>query len=86
MIVVFVALNALSTAPPGPDGHRNLDLATPAVGVAPGFRPLALPPVLLFTVLGVAGATVVYWLLHRRAANPDRTGVPVIAPTRKTGR
>ena len=48
-------------------------LATTAVGVAPGFRPLSLPPVLLFSVLGVAGATAVCWLLRRRGSNPDRT-------------
>ena len=56
-----------------------LVLAATAVGVAPGFRPLALPPVLLLTVLGVAGATAVYWLLRRRATNPDRTFVRVAA-------
>jgi hypothetical protein len=56
-----------------------LVLAATAVGVAPGFRPLAIPPVLLLTVLGVAGATAVYWLLCRRASNPDRTFVRVAA-------
>jgi hypothetical protein len=41
--------------------------------IAPGVDPLTLPPVVLFSALGVAGATVVYGLTSRYAANPDRT-------------
>ena len=50
-----------------------LVLAATAAGVAPGFRPLNPFPVLLLTVLGVAAATAVYWLLVRRTSTPDRT-------------
>ena len=57
--------------------NAALVLVVTSVGVAPGFRPLAVPPVVLFTVLGVVGATAVYWLVRRRAANPDRTFVRV---------
>jgi len=42
-------------------------------GVAPNLDPLSYGPVLLFTTLGVAGATVVYALLDRFVANADRT-------------
>jgi hypothetical protein len=54
-------------------------VAATTAGVAPGFRPLELPPILLLTVLGVIGATAVYWMLLRRASNPDRTFVRVAA-------
>jgi hypothetical protein len=50
-----------------------LVLVTTSVGVAPDFRPLSLPPVLFLSTLGVLGATVTYWVLVRRASNPDRT-------------
>ena len=57
--------------------NAALVLVATTVGIAPGFRPLALPPVLLLTVVGVAGATAVSWLLLRRVSNPDRTFVRV---------
>lgn len=41
--------------------------------VAPGFRALTWPPVLLLTTLGAVGAVAVYWLLARRTADPDRS-------------
>lgn len=66
-VVLVVVANAVVT------------LAATAVGVAPGFRPLSLPSVLLLSTLGVVGATVAYWLLVRRAANPDRTFVRLAA-------
>ena len=50
----------------------------PAIGHHP-FPPLSLPPVLLFTVLGVVGATVVYAVLQRLTARPDRTFAIVAA-------
>jgi uncharacterized membrane protein YoaK (UPF0700 family) len=56
-----------------------LVVAATAAGVAPGLRPLALAPVVLLTVVGVVGATAVYWLLRRRASNPDRTFLRVAA-------
>jgi uncharacterized membrane protein YoaK (UPF0700 family) len=74
----FVRRGALAAALAGV-ANAVLVLAATTLGVAPGFRPVALPPVLLFTVLGVAGATAVYWLLHRRTSNPDRTFLRVAA-------
>jgi hypothetical protein len=44
-----------------------------AIGVAPGFQALTVPPVAFLSALGAAGATVVYWLLRRYASDPDRT-------------
>lgn len=57
--------------------NAAVTLAATAAGVAPGFRPLSLSPVLFLSTLGVVGATVTYWLLDRRAENPDRTFVRV---------
>jgi hypothetical protein len=37
--------------------------------VAPGFRPLAVGPIVFLTVVGVAGAAVVYAFLDRRTEN-----------------
>ena len=53
----------------------NLGLVFAAVarGLAPGFRPLAAPPVVVLTVAGVAGATGVYRLVRSRSATPART-------------
>lgn len=51
--------------------------AAQAIGIAPEFRALTYPPVVFLTVVGVAGATVVYWLLSRRRSDPDRTFVRV---------
>ena len=50
-----------------------------ALEVAPGFQPLSIPSVALFSTLGAIGATVVYWLLRRYALTPDRTFVRVAA-------
>jgi hypothetical protein len=48
-------------------------LGIESLGVAPGFRALTLPPVAVLSALGAGGATVVYWLVRRRATAPDRT-------------
>ena len=53
--------------------------AADAAGVAPNLDPLSYGPVLRFTTLGVVGATLVYGLLDRLAANPDRTFTVVAA-------
>lgn len=50
-----------------------------ALEIAPGFQPLSIPPVVLFSSLGAIGATAVYWLLRRYVTNPDRTFVRVAA-------
>jgi|GEM_PF-567686 len=50
-----------------------ITFAAITAGVAPALDPLSYGPVLLFTTVGVAGATVVYALLDRFVANPDRT-------------
>jgi hypothetical protein len=54
-------------------GNVALLVAANAIGVAPGFRPLAVPPVAFLSVAGVVGATVVYWFLRRRSSKPART-------------
>ncbi len=53
--------------------------AADAAGVAPNLDPLSYGPVLLFTTLGVVGATIAYGLLDRFVANPDRTFTLVAA-------
>jgi len=50
-----------------------LVLAADAFAVAPDFRALSIPPVVLLSVLGVVGAAAVYALLRRRASEPART-------------
>ena len=45
----------------------------------PAYNPLSLPPVVIFTVLGVVGAAVVYWLALRYADRPVRTFTVVAA-------
>lgn len=54
-----------------------LVIGAQALEIAPGFQPISIQPVVLFSSLGVIGATAVYWLLRRYAANPDRTFVRV---------
>jgi hypothetical protein len=53
----------------------NLGLVFAAVAreLAPGFRPLAAPPVVVLTVAAIAGATGVYGVLRSRSATPART-------------
>lgn len=49
------------------------------LGIAPGFRALALPPVAFLSAVGAAGAFVVYALLGRYVENRRRTFVRVAA-------
>ncbi|MFD1588008.1 DUF6069 family protein [Halorientalis brevis] len=55
-------------------------VAADAAGVAPTLDPLSTGPVVLFTALGVVGATVVYGVLARFRAEPDRlfTGIAAV--------
>jgi len=52
-----------------------LVLGANAIGVAPGFRALTIPPVAFLSALGAGGATLVYWLLRRYVGVTDRTFV-----------
>ncbi|WP_237560452.1 DUF6069 family protein [Halolamina rubra] len=54
-------------------------VAVGAAGVAPGFQPLTIPPVAFLSAVGAAGATGVYWLLHGRVDDVDRTFTRVAA-------
>jgi hypothetical protein len=49
-----------------------LVVAATGLGVAPGFRPLALPPVAVLSAAGAVGAAAAYWLLSRVVADADR--------------
>jgi hypothetical protein len=53
--------------------NAALVFASDLAGVAPGLDPLSYGPVVLFTSLGVIGATVVYAALARFTATADRT-------------
>jgi hypothetical protein len=47
--------------------------AVPLLGINPGFLPLtATGPVIMFTAIGVIGATLAYWLTTRLSRSPDR--------------
>jgi len=59
--VLAVALNAAIVA------------VARAVGIAPGFEPIAYPPVIFLTVLGVLTATAVFALLTRLVQQPGQT-------------
>jgi len=56
-----------------------LVLGVDALGIAPRFRALTIPPVAFLSTLGAGGATVVYWLLGRYVGNADRTFLWVAA-------
>jgi drug/metabolite transporter (DMT)-like permease len=56
-----------------------LVLVVNALGIAPTFRALTIPPVAFLSALGAGAATVVYWLLGRYVSDPDRTFVRVAA-------
>lgn len=47
--------------------------AASAAGIAPGLEALTLPSVVVLSVAGAVGATVVYALLDRYVARPNRT-------------
>src|SRR6056297_182268 len=55
-------------------------VAADAAGVAPTLEPLSTGPVVLFTALGIVGATVVYGVLARFRETPDRlfTGIAAV--------
>jgi hypothetical protein len=44
-----------------------------ALGIAPDFRALTVPPVAFLSALGAVGATAVYWVLDRYSDRPERT-------------
>lgn len=56
-----------------------LVLGVDALGIAPGFGALTIPPVAFLSALGAGGAAIVYWLLRRYVSNPERTFVRVAA-------
>lgn len=52
--------------------------AVAVLGIDPGFLPLtAIGTVIMFTAIGVIGATLVYWLLTRFSKNPDRLFITI---------
>ena len=57
--------------------NAGLVVGASSLGVAPGFRPLTVPPVAFLSALGAAGAAAVYWLANRYATDADRTFVRV---------
>lgn len=59
--------------------NAAITLTADAAGVAPNLDPLSYEPVLLFTTIGVLGATLVYGVLDRFLADPDRTFIIVAA-------
>ncbi|MFW5939386.1 MAG: DUF6069 family protein [Halolamina sp.] len=60
-------------------GNAALVVAVGALGVAPDFQPLTLPPVVFLSSLGAAAAAGTYWLLHGRVADVDRTFTRIAA-------
>lgn len=54
-------------------GNLGLVVLADALGVAPDFQAIAIPPVAFLTTLGAAGATATYVALGRFTADPDRT-------------
>jgi hypothetical protein len=54
-----------------------LVVAAGALGLAPGFQALTLPPVAVLSALGAGGAAVVYGLFRRLVSAPDRTFIRV---------
>ena len=57
----------------------GLVLGVDALGIAPEFQALTIPPVSVLSALGAGGATVVYWLLGQYVSDADRTFVRVAA-------
>ena len=57
----------------------GLVLGVDALGIAPEFQALTIPPVAFLSALGAGGATVVYWLLGRYVSDANRTFVRVAA-------
>jgi len=50
-----------------------------ALGIAPAFRAVTIPPVAFLSALGAVGATVVYWLLGRYVSDANRMFVRIAA-------
>lgn len=59
--------------------NLGLVLVVNALGIAPEFQALTIPPVAFLSALGAGGATVIYWILGRYVSDPDRTFVRVAA-------
>ncbi|WP_238709337.1 DUF6069 family protein [Natronorubrum halophilum] len=57
----------------------GLVVAVAALGIAPGFQALTVPPVAFLSALGSIGALAVYWLLGRYTENQDRLFVRIAA-------
>jgi peptidoglycan/LPS O-acetylase OafA/YrhL len=53
--------------------NAGIVIVVGALDVAPDFRALTIPPVAFLSAIGAVGAAVVYELLRRRSATPDRT-------------
>jgi hypothetical protein len=54
-----------------------LVLGVDTLNIAPGFRPLSIPPVAFLSALGAGGATVVYWFADQYVADTDEIFVRV---------
>ena len=52
-------------------GNVALVVAVGALGIAPEFRALTVPPVAFLSVVGAVGAAVVYWLLPQFVSDAD---------------
>ncbi len=50
----------------------SIVLVIGSLNIAPGFRPLSVPPVVFLTVLGAGAAVMVYGLLGRIVVDVDR--------------
>ena len=59
--------------------NAALVLTASSLGVAPGFQPLTIPPVVFLSAVGAAGAAGVYWLLSRRVDEVGRSFTRVAA-------
>lgn len=56
-----------------------LVLGVTAIGIAPTFGALTIPPVAFLSAIGAGGATAVYWLLGRYVSDPERKFVRIAA-------
>jgi len=54
-------------------------VAVDAVGIAPEFQALAIPPVAFLSAIGAVGAVATYWVLNERVADADRTFTRIAA-------
>lgn len=79
LTVGTLARRALAAVVAADAVNATITFAASAAGVAPNLDSLSFGSVLSLTTLGVLGAAVVYGLLDRSVANPDRTFVRVAA-------